>query len=272
VSAAAANAANAGQYALRRQRCYHERTMGKIGVIAIPALAFVVSAGCSAKLQLHPPALGDCPPDSGCTVAPAAPGGGASPDSSAGGSGGSSGSDGSSGGNACGISFLPAGCDACMQQSCCSEVQQCSLTTECFALANCLEFCPRDDTNCAAPCMSANQGGVALYKNSLAPCMDTRCQADCLLPGGDSGTNCGNLGVSPGCSACVAAQCCTDAALCSSNTDCATNVLCVQSCLANNTPACLQTFQSCTVLNQTGQTAFQRFNDCAKASCAGLCP
>lgn len=103
----------------------------------------------------------------------------------------STGSGGS--GPACGILWedpndaARAGCETCMEDSCCTEMSACAAGTDCDALLTCVKACADGDSACTDTCINGHMQGYDDY-NAMFKCYDDSCKAtqDCEYPICDS--------------------------------------------------------------------------------------
>ena len=69
-------------------------------------------------------------------------------------------------------------CDACLQQNCSNEAQQCQANAECVSLVQCLDKCGDNDQTCANNCAAQHQQGLSDLQ-SLLQCADNNCKTVC---------------------------------------------------------------------------------------------
>lgn len=70
-----------------------------------------------------------------------------------------------------------ATCDACLEASCCAEVETCMQNAECVALEQCADECKGDQT-CVKGCVTDHPNG----KDDLlavGQCIDASCKTEC---------------------------------------------------------------------------------------------
>lgn len=183
-----------------------------------------------------------------------------------GGTGADASSDGATG-TACGNLSSPiAACEACLEQTCCTQAITCSNNAECFALTSCLKSCQPTDQPCITGCQNLHTTGLPAY-NGYVACLQTNCSVPCQLV--DAGaTNCGQFVFSvAACDNCVTTNCCAPANVCSSDPDCFSLGNCLQSCLPTDT-LCQS---NCRMLLPAGTGTYAALGLCISSNCAAQC-
>jgi len=131
----------------------------------------------------------------------------------------------------CGIAYAGASCEACLEQSCCTEAKTCAGSMGFSSgLEQCLQSCssPGDPT-CRAKCMSG-LSSVDEAENDFAACMASKCSGPCSI-------TCGGVAAffgpdaAAGCQSCLQDSLdsvCTTAAQCAGDADCQAALWCTQ--------------------------------------------
>lgn len=79
-------------------------------------------------------------------------------------------------------------CEACMEESCCAELEGCAPGTDCDALITCANACAMGDDACISACVEAHQQGLADFQ-TIQTCYADNCEQtlECSYPVCDSG-------------------------------------------------------------------------------------
>jgi hypothetical protein len=138
-------------------------------------------------------------------------------------------------------------CDACMQNSCCLELEACTAETPCSRRFECLEAC--DDNACRDAC-SQEDSGAALQMQELLDCAH-KCDDSCSLP-----LICNTAFRAPSrrCGDCLNANCCDAYRICTTSSRC-------QDCMAGDLPGA-----EC-----ASDSYVETVNTCVRDSCAADC-
>ncbi len=125
-----------------------------------------------------------------------------------------------------------AGCQACMESSCCADLKACDDGTPCATLAACALACVTGDTTCLAACFQTdsdkNAGSGLSAWDALEACFGTNC--DDIDSCSFAVCNSTYFWPTRTCANCLA----NDAACCAAFTACSTDVVC-DACVTNPT-------------------------------------
>lgn len=115
-------------------------------------------------------------------------------------------------------------CQACIDGSCCAELQDCDPTTtsDCGKFTACLIACPEGDAACQDACVTADEtaamgAGLTAFQ-LIGDCFDQNCAGDpaCVYPICESGLTLQD----EGCAECLTTSCCNDVTACAADQGC----------------------------------------------------
>lgn len=180
-------------------------------------------------------------------------------------------SSGGSGG-ACGgvVSSGSPTCDACLDATCCGDVNACVSDADCRDFMSCLDSC--SDATCETACQTAHPTG-AVELTSLSTCVTTSCSA-CVAssppppsspPSPPSPSSCGLSSGLATCDACLDASCCAQSSACVGDVECSALITCIGSC---SDDACAN---ACAAAHGAGVSKLDAVFSCVTTTCGPSC-
>lgn len=129
-----------------------------------------------------------------------------------------------------GFVYASSSCEACSQQSCCDESDQCQQAGPCGTLYDCLSTCAATDAACRLACTAKTPVQDSATAAALETCRAAHCSEAC--------TSCGTLADwrSAACTTCVASTCCAEASACAGDEACAALSRCYRACTYPSCP------------------------------------
>jgi hypothetical protein len=164
----------------------------------------------------------------------------------------------------CGIFIFggDAGCNDCLQESCCEVHEACGFDISCGDFFTCRQSC-HDQVTCRE-CLDLWPVDVAGLGTAMLACGEVVCTEEC----GDAGT----CALIPGldsleCRGCVSESCCEASKACGADPGCATLQICVGLC--DEDPDCED---ACAADHPAGAALFEALDTCKLESCPDDCP
>ncbi|MFO0616092.1 MAG: hypothetical protein U0414_26090 [Polyangiaceae bacterium] len=171
---------------------------------------------------------------------------------------------GTGGGPVCGLTFDDRpDCETCMEDSCCSELQECdpNSNSDCGKLVVCLNACMSGDSACQDACIAADTSGAGLTAlQAIFSCYDGNCKTTqaCEYPICDSML----LFADEACAGCLGNSCCQAIKDCVADTGC-------QACLTMNPP--LDPGAPCGTAGSPSDMLYQAQDTCEHTTCKADC-
>lgn len=75
------------------------------------------------------------------------------------------------------INYGSGGCQSCMQ-ACCTDDNACASSSDCVAVIQCMNACPKNDAPCLTSCRSQHAQGASLL-DAISKCMKSQCTGTC---------------------------------------------------------------------------------------------
>ncbi len=153
----------------------------------------------------------------------------------------------------------PAACNACMQSTCATAIEDCKAETNCNKFLGCYSKCA--DQDCIGQCMEANPAAKPLW-NKFEGYYMAKCHDECF------GTGC--LFGTKECNPCLSSQCATECHVADKNVDVMTYVACRQFCADGDAGAACET-ECEDAYGAAATPPFEALDKCAGTTCKAEC-